>query len=538
MSVPIAPSRTRIRYASRSLRAAQGASSRVNGETGAVALAGRVAVDRAWIGGDARDAAPGSRTPECTRGLRTVSRFDPARGEPRPVARRADPAQLEQADDPRALAAVRLEQLEHPRVVAARLAGQRPGHEVGQVEVADAHRVGVAERSDRDLGRRPRPDPRERTSAARTPRRAAGPTIASNQRRPGRDAPDELGAAPFDAERVEGVVGERRERRRRRRQPQAGTSGGPGRRLAVARGSRPTPRPARLLAGHLLLEDRRDERLEDGARPRDADAREPAREVGDHGGWPVATATRLAVEAEQRRDVGERALRAGAPGLGRDRVAGVDRARPWPGRPASASPARRGRAASRIVGSPGPARAARASGARSSGPVERDTVRVGTRAESVTDFVSERLPKPCEWASDATVGQTCDAPESSRAWRSSPCSPRSPSPVRPVRGPPASIDQPDPRPLPASGGRGACPRDGDDDSAPRSGGPVRREPGSRLDAVRAGPANRAAPGSGSAPPSPRPTRGSISQEPVAARPATSRGTARTSTATARPAARR
>ena len=92
--------------------------------------------------------------------------LDPLDGEARPVARCAKPAQLEQPDDPRPHAAVRLEQLEHPVVRAARLAGQRVRHEVRQVEVADAHRVLVAQRPDADLGRRPRPDSRARRSVA------------------------------------------------------------------------------------------------------------------------------------------------------------------------------------------------------------------------------------------------------------------------------------------------------------------------------------------------------------------------------------
>ena len=94
-------------------------------------------------------------------------------------------------------------------------------------------------------------------------------------------------------------------------------------------------------------------------------------------------------------------------------------------------------------------------------------------------------------------------------------------PPRPGRRPRSSrFVGPQPRiasgsgPLPTCRGRGACPRDGDDDPASRSGCPVRRNPGSRFDIVRAGPANRAAPGSGT--PRPAATRRRLhQQEPVA-----------------------
>ena len=65
--------------------------------------------------------------------------------------------------------------------------------------------------------------------------------------------------------------------------------------------------------------------------------------------------------------------------------------------------------------------------------------------------------------------------------------------------------------------RCVCPRVGDDRPA-RSGGPFRRDPGSRLDPPRAISANRAAPGSALTLPSPRPGRESVSKNPWRHRP--------------------
>ena len=91
------------------------------------------------------------RAPVSSLSIRRGARRGPYRGAWMPLS---SSSRTTRARSP----APRLEQLEHPRVVAARLAGQRPGDEVGQVEVADADRIRVAERPDRDLGRRPRPD--------------------------------------------------------------------------------------------------------------------------------------------------------------------------------------------------------------------------------------------------------------------------------------------------------------------------------------------------------------------------------------------
>ncbi len=75
-------------------------------------------------------------------------------------------AEHEQADHPRPLTPVRLEQLEHPLIGAARLASQRPGHQVWQMQVAHAHRVWIAERGRGDTRRRPRPDAGHRLQSA------------------------------------------------------------------------------------------------------------------------------------------------------------------------------------------------------------------------------------------------------------------------------------------------------------------------------------------------------------------------------------
>ena len=52
----------------------------------------------------------------------------------------------------------RLQELEHSRVVGPWLASQGERDEVREVEIADAHRVGVAERAQGDLGRGPGTD--------------------------------------------------------------------------------------------------------------------------------------------------------------------------------------------------------------------------------------------------------------------------------------------------------------------------------------------------------------------------------------------
>ena len=106
------------------------------------------------------------------------------------------------------------------------------------MEVADAHRVVVAQRPDADLGRGPRPDP----GHGGQPRVGLGERQVDDRLEPGRpggDPPDEVGPALLDAERVVGVVGERGEGGRRRTEPEPpfGRARAPPRR---GRGSRPS----------------------------------------------------------------------------------------------------------------------------------------------------------------------------------------------------------------------------------------------------------------------------------------------------------
>ena len=78
------------------------------------------------------------------------------------------------------VATVGLEQLEHAGVVTARLAGQCPRHLIRQVVVADADRVGVAERDDGHLGSGPAPTPGTARSR-RWPRPATGDASSSRE---------------------------------------------------------------------------------------------------------------------------------------------------------------------------------------------------------------------------------------------------------------------------------------------------------------------------------------------------------------------
>ena len=82
-----------------------------------------------------------------------------------------------------------LEELEHAIVGAPRLAGQGPRHEVLQVDVAHAHRIGVAVRQPGDLGDGPHADARE------------GEETVAERRRPslaGRLEPVGVGTGPLE----------------------------------------------------------------------------------------------------------------------------------------------------------------------------------------------------------------------------------------------------------------------------------------------------------------------------------------------------
>ena len=67
-------------------------------------------------------------------------------------------ARADQADDPLTVTRPRRQELQHPVVVDA-ASREREAHLMREVEVADAHGIGVAERADPRLGARPRPHP-------------------------------------------------------------------------------------------------------------------------------------------------------------------------------------------------------------------------------------------------------------------------------------------------------------------------------------------------------------------------------------------
>src|SRR6187402_2637248 len=67
-------------------------------------------------------------------------------------------ARADQADDPLTVTRPRRQELQHPVIVDA-AARKREAHLMREVEVADAHGIGVAERADPRLGARPRPHP-------------------------------------------------------------------------------------------------------------------------------------------------------------------------------------------------------------------------------------------------------------------------------------------------------------------------------------------------------------------------------------------
>ena len=132
---------------------------------------------------------------------------------------------------------------------------------------------------------------------------------------------------------------------------------GPGRALAVAV-DEAAEAGERLLAGDLLLDDRRHQRLHDpvGARRsgRGGGGARPRRRAG---GGRLGSPS-VVVGAEQRRARVERPVGAGAPGLGVHLAVAARGRRPaaWPGPSAYGCRARRRRRASRNVGSPAPRR--------------------------------------------------------------------------------------------------------------------------------------------------------------------------------------
>ena len=161
-----------------------------------------------------------------------------------------------------------------------------------------------------------------------------------------------------------------------------------------------------------------------------------------------------------------------------------------PARRRSGSPTRRVPRASRIVRSPGPRESGASVRRRSSGPLTT-RVRVGicNDADTVSRVDREHGAEiPEIGVSMLRSPQTCDASRSSRAWRSSPSLPRSPSPVQSVRGSPAPSHR-GPRSLPqvevAALARGTAMTIQPQDPGARSAGSLDR----RFDPDRARPAN-------------------------------------------------
>ena len=146
---------------------------------------------------------------------------------------------------------------------AAPLAREVPRHEVRQVVVADAHRVAVTERDLRDLGGRPGPDAGCRRAAARRRRRAPGRWRRSRRRACRATRGDRLGAAALDPAAVQRPVRRLGEPRRVGRQHHRAAGPGAG---SAYRPDETAVGPARLDARDLLVDDRRDQRL-DAPRP-------------------------------------------------------------------------------------------------------------------------------------------------------------------------------------------------------------------------------------------------------------------------------
>ena len=113
------------------------------------------------------------------------------------------PGQAEQPEHAAALAAERFEQGEHTGVVGARLAGQVPGDDVGQVVVADGDGVVVAAAPARAPSRRSTARCRGPAPASPPARRGAGATQSHRRSAMRADLGEGAGPLGLDAERVE-----------------------------------------------------------------------------------------------------------------------------------------------------------------------------------------------------------------------------------------------------------------------------------------------------------------------------------------------
>src|SRR2546426_3000075 len=99
-----------------------------------------------WPGesGSSRTISPSSVTGQTARGgiakscsATASDRLDAPACQPRAEPGSGNTRRLEQSDDPPALSAVGLEELEHPLVCSTWLARERPGHQIGDVEVTE-----------------------------------------------------------------------------------------------------------------------------------------------------------------------------------------------------------------------------------------------------------------------------------------------------------------------------------------------------------------------------------------------------------------
>jgi hypothetical protein len=213
---------------------------------------------------------------------------------------------------PGPLAGVGGEELEHLGVAAVAPSGEGVDHEVGEVEVADHDGVRITEGQERGRCRRPGADPGELLEDAASAGGIPGdePLDALG---PAADPQDHLRPPALDTEGVKVRIAQLGDPRGRGREPQPG---GARRRAPVAPAEGPERLPG-LETGHLLLEDRGDEDLDERA-----GGRHPAagRAPDDLGRERVVRDEVLGtvVGADQRRDRVEDRLGPGAPGLGSD----------------------------------------------------------------------------------------------------------------------------------------------------------------------------------------------------------------------------
>ena len=248
-------------------------------------------------------------------------RGEVAEREPGPEARQRRTARGEQPAHAAALAAPRLEELEHALVGAARLAGERVAHDVLEPVVADAHRIGVAQRDHRDLVQRPRPDAGQRRQppphiVEHASRRRVAEAVRVRRRDLDRARPAALDAPP--------VIRPRRRRHqplRLGRQEQRGRVSGSrraraGPRRAPSHRAQPSPpRRSRVCVSTTGTSAS----ITAPVRPI-AQAGKPVLELG-HQRVHARERRRVVVGADQRGHVVERARGARTPGPHRDRAA-------------------------------------------------------------------------------------------------------------------------------------------------------------------------------------------------------------------------